>query len=275
MLAAVAGQILPTAPAGVVSLLAMDEAPLPGYPAGAAGLAGTQVLVQALGDAGVNAPLWVLTRGAVATGAGEVLASPMQAMAWGLGRVAGLEHPDRWGGLVDAAAGAGRAGGGPAVRACWPGCGEDQVAIRAAGMLARRLVRAPLPGAAASAGCRAGRCWSPAGPGAWAGGWPGGWPARGAPRVVLASRSGPDAAGVAVLAAALAGAGTAIVVAACDVTARAQVAGLLARIAAGGPRLAAVVHTAGAGLTAAMAETAGGGAGRGRWRQGGGRRAPG
>src|ERR1039457_7099228 len=67
---------------GVVSLLAVDEEPLPGYP----GLAGTQVLVQALGDAGVGARLWVLTCGAVAAGSGEVLVSPVQAMAWGLGR---------------------------------------------------------------------------------------------------------------------------------------------------------------------------------------------
>ncbi|HEY7144009.1 MAG TPA: SDR family NAD(P)-dependent oxidoreductase, partial [Streptosporangiaceae bacterium] len=47
--------------AGVVSLLALDEAPLPGYPLLAGGLAGTQVLVQALGDAGIDARLWVLT----------------------------------------------------------------------------------------------------------------------------------------------------------------------------------------------------------------------
>ena len=53
---------------GIVSLLALDEAPLPGHPAVPAGLAGTLALVQALGDAGVTAPLWVLTRGAVAAG---------------------------------------------------------------------------------------------------------------------------------------------------------------------------------------------------------------
>ena len=37
---------------GVVSLLALDEAPLPGYPVVPAGLAGTLVLVQALGEPG-------------------------------------------------------------------------------------------------------------------------------------------------------------------------------------------------------------------------------
>ena len=87
--------------AGVLSLLALDETPTPGYPAVPAGLAGTQLLIQALGDAEVGAPLWVLTCGAVAAGPGEVPGRPVQAMAWGLGRVAALEHPDRWGGLID------------------------------------------------------------------------------------------------------------------------------------------------------------------------------
>ncbi|HEY2268014.1 MAG TPA: acyltransferase domain-containing protein, partial [Streptosporangiaceae bacterium] len=86
---------------GVLSLLALDETPLPAHPAVPAGLAATQALIQALGDVGVDAPLWVLTCGAVAARPGEAPARPVQAMAWGLGRVAGLEHPERWGGLVD------------------------------------------------------------------------------------------------------------------------------------------------------------------------------
>ena len=44
--------------------------PVPAHPVVPAGLAGTLALVQALGDAGVGARLWVLTRGAVAAGAG-------------------------------------------------------------------------------------------------------------------------------------------------------------------------------------------------------------
>ena len=39
---------------------------MPAHPAVPSGLAGTLALVQALGDARVDAPLWVLTRGAVA-----------------------------------------------------------------------------------------------------------------------------------------------------------------------------------------------------------------
>ncbi|MGD0607573.1 MAG: beta-ketoacyl synthase N-terminal-like domain-containing protein, partial [Streptosporangiaceae bacterium] len=58
--------------AGVVSLLGVARG-LAGEPGVAAGVAGTQLLVQALGDAGIGAPLWALTCGAVAAVPGEVL----------------------------------------------------------------------------------------------------------------------------------------------------------------------------------------------------------
>jgi hypothetical protein len=116
----------------VVSLLGTAEAPLAGGPvlAGALALALTLVLVQALGDAGIGAPLWALTRGAVAAVAGEELASPVQGQVWGLGRVAALEHPDRWGGLIDLPAVLDEAAAAR-LRAVLAGRdGEDQVAIR-------------------------------------------------------------------------------------------------------------------------------------------------
>ncbi|HEY0937336.1 MAG TPA: type I polyketide synthase, partial [Trebonia sp.] len=87
--------------AGVLSLLALDESPRPQDPAVTAGLAGTLRLLQGLGDAGLDAPLWVATTGAVAAVPGEGLPHPVQAQAWGLGRAAGMEHPSRWGGLID------------------------------------------------------------------------------------------------------------------------------------------------------------------------------
>ncbi|HEY2265376.1 MAG TPA: SDR family NAD(P)-dependent oxidoreductase, partial [Streptosporangiaceae bacterium] len=256
-LAARLGQVLISGTSGVaavVSLLALDEAPLAGQRLVPAGLAGTLALVQALGDAGVEAPLWVLTCGAVAAGPGEVLASPVQGQVWGLGRVAGVEYRDRWGGLVDlppvlddraagrlcaVLAGGGLAGGGLA------GSGEDQVAIRGAGVMARRLTRAPLP--------RDDRPWVPGGSVLVTGGtgaigarvarWLAG---RGAPRVVLTSRSGPEALSTAALAADLASAGSSAEVMACDVAEKTEIAGLLSRIAATGPRLAGVMHAAGA-----------------------------
>ncbi|WP_255357399.1 SDR family oxidoreductase, partial [Kitasatospora sp. MY 5-36] len=70
---------------------------------------------------------------------------------------------------------------------------------------------------------------------------------RGASRVVLTSRSGPGAAGVAELAASIAARGSAVDVVTCDVADRASVAEVLDRIDATGPVLSSVVHSAGTG----------------------------
>ena len=162
--------------AGVVSLLATDES----------GAAGTLLLMQALGDAGMAARLWVLTRGAV-MGGGPRPVSVAQAQVWGLGRVAALEYPQRWGGLIDLPETlTGRAAGW--LRGVLAGdTGEDQVAIREAGVLVRRLVRAP--------GTAPARRWRPSGAvlvtgGTGAlGGHVASWLVRrGAPRLVLPRR---------------------------------------------------------------------------------------
>ncbi|MER5642623.1 beta-ketoacyl synthase N-terminal-like domain-containing protein, partial [Kitasatospora sp. NPDC002227] len=58
-------------------------------------------LLQALGGLGVEARLWCVTSGAVSVGRSDVLSGPGAAPVWGLGRVAALEFPERWGGLVD------------------------------------------------------------------------------------------------------------------------------------------------------------------------------
>ena len=226
--------------AGVVSLLALEEEVVAGYPSVPGGLAGTLALVQALGDAGVDAPLWVVTCGAVAAVPGEVLGSPVQGAVWGLGRCAALEYRERWGGLVDVPAVLDERAG---ARLCavLAGCGEDEVAVRGAGVFGRRLVRAARP--------RRETGWSPRGSVLVTGGTGalGGHAARwlaghGAGRVVLAGRSGPGAAGAAALAAGLAGAGARADVVACDVAVRAEAAGL---VAWAGPGLSGVVHTAG------------------------------
>ena len=121
--------------AGVVSLLAPD---------GDSALAGTLTLIQALGDAGVEGRLWTLTSGAVAAGAGES-PDPAQAAVWGLGRVAALEFPQRWGGLIDIQdlALTDRTAGRLRAILADDGHGEDQLAIRACGIVARRLTRVP------------------------------------------------------------------------------------------------------------------------------------
>ncbi|MEU3751124.1 type I polyketide synthase, partial [Streptomyces narbonensis] len=131
---------------GVVSLLAWDEDAHPGHPAPfTRGTGATLALVQALEDAGAAAPLWCVTRGAVSVGRADHVVSPAQAMVWGMGRVAALEHPERWGGLIDLPSDADRAALDLMVAVLAGGTGEDQVAVRASGLLARRLVRASLP----------------------------------------------------------------------------------------------------------------------------------
>ncbi|MER5931004.1 type I polyketide synthase, partial [Streptomyces sp. NPDC002054] len=217
--------------AGVVSLLALDEA---------AGVVSTAGLVQALGDAGVEAPLWCLTRGAVSVGRSDRLVSAVQAQVWGLGRVAALELPERWGGLVDL----------PEV---WDeramtrlvgvlaGGGEDQVAVRSSGVFGRRLVRAAAGGGTGS--------WEPSGTVLVTGGTGalGGQVARwlagaGAERLVLTSRRGADAPGAAELVGELSGLGVEVSVVACDAADRDSLRALLAAEVG---TLTAVVHTAG------------------------------
>jgi acyl transferase domain-containing protein len=222
-------------PAGVISLLALE-----GWP----GATGTLALVQALGDAGVEARLWTLTSGAVATGPGDVLPDPVQALVWGLGRVVALEYPQRWGGLIDVPpviAGQVTA----RVRGILAGQGgEDQVAIRQHGTFARRLVRAAPAGVPE-------RPWKPSGTVLVTGGNGALGPhiarwlvARGAGHVVLVSRRGMTTKGAARLAAQVRDLGAGVTVAACDVTDRPALAGLVSRLAAEGRAVTSVIHAA-------------------------------
>ncbi|MEU1026340.1 acyltransferase domain-containing protein, partial [Streptomyces sp. NPDC005904] len=87
--------------AGVLSLLALDETAHPRHGGVPSGLAGTLNLLHALEDAGVEARLWCGTRGAVSVGRTDRQTGITQAPVWGFGRVAALEHPERWGGLID------------------------------------------------------------------------------------------------------------------------------------------------------------------------------
>src|SRR5207249_424848 len=85
----------------VVSFAALDETPSSDMAGGLpAGLRHTLALIRALVAAGIEAPTWLVTRGAVSIGEAP-LAHPSRAMTWGLGRVLGLEHPSLWGGLLD------------------------------------------------------------------------------------------------------------------------------------------------------------------------------
>ncbi|MFD5048702.1 type I polyketide synthase, partial [Streptomyces sp. NPDC058382] len=244
---------------GVLSLLALDDSAGPaGVPAG---LTATVGLLRALGDAGITAPLWTITRGAVSTGRSEPPAAPAQAAVWGLGRVAALEHPRQWGGLADlpeeldersvrrlVAVLAGRAGDG-----------EDQTAVRASGVFGRRMVAAPAAESTAAAEDR----WRPTGTVLITGGTGalGAHVARrlaseGAEHLVLLSRRGPEAPGAEELRSELTDLGTQVTLTACDAADRDQLARVLAAVPEDAP-LTGVVHAAGvlddgvlAGLTA-------------------------
>ncbi|MBT2386231.1 SDR family NAD(P)-dependent oxidoreductase [Streptomyces sp. ISL-11] len=249
---AVAGQ---TPATGVLSLLALTEDPHPVHGVLPAGLALTTVLVQALGDADVTAPLWCATRGAVSVGRSDALLSPAQGMVWGMGRSVALEYAERWGGLVDLPEVLDERAGRRLMAVLGGTSGEDQVAVRASGAFVRRLSRA------ATDALPAGRTWQPRGTVLITGGTGalGAHVARhlargGAEHIVLTSRRGPGAAGAAELAAEIEALGAEVSVVACDVADREAVAKLLANLPARHP-LTAVVHAAGMPQFAPLAQT--------------------
>jgi acyl transferase domain-containing protein/acyl carrier protein len=192
--------------------------------------------------------LVVVTAGAVAAVPGESVADLAGAAVWGLVRSAQSENPDRLM-LVDLPApGSVDAAGVLGALVTAGGSGESELAIRTQGVYGRRLARAGggglvPPGPAATSQC--GTLLVTGGTG-MLGGLVAGHLAgkERVTEVVLASRSGPAATGVAALAASLAGRGAGVRVTACDAADRAALAGLLARIPAADP-LRMVVHTAG------------------------------
>ncbi|MEU8686551.1 type I polyketide synthase [Streptomyces sp. NPDC048611] len=207
----------------------------------------TAVVVQALGDAGVGGRVWVMTRGAVATGQSDDGPNAAGAAVWGLGRVAALELPDRWGGLVDLPEVVDRGVVDRLVGVLADG-GEDQVAVRASGVFGRRLVHAPAGDAADG--------WRPRGTVLITGGTGAlgarvaRWAAeRGAEHLVLTSRRGLEAPGAVDLEAELSGLGVQVTVEACDVSDRNAVQELLS-----GCVVDAVVHAAGVVDSVPLAE---------------------
>ncbi|MFR0359566.1 type I polyketide synthase [Streptomyces sediminimaris] len=241
--------------AGIVSTLPATSGPdpRPGLPAG---LALTLTLVQALGDLEAPAPLWSVTTGAVSTGPGDPVTDAAQAMAGGFMATAALEHPERIGGVVDLSGPLDRHAARRLATALAGGTGEDQLAVRPGGLLARRIVPAPAP--------------LPGGDGAWR---PEGnvlitggtgtlaphvarWLAeRGATRLTLISRRGPDAPGATELIAELAALGAEAETVACDVTEPEALAALRDTLAEAGRPVRTVIHAAATIELAAIAET--------------------
>ncbi|MGW4364398.1 type I polyketide synthase [Nocardia takedensis] len=237
---------------GVLSLAALDERVHPDHPGLVVGLALTTAVIQAMGDLGASAPLWVATRGAVTVGGGDPLDAPTQTAVWGLGRVAALEHSDRWGGLVDLPATVDARTAARLAAVLTGLADEDQLAVRASGLYTRRLERAALT--------RDAPTWRPRGTVLIAGGTGGiggriaRWLAgNGAEHLVLTSRRGPDAPGASDLRADLEAAGVRVTVAACDLADRDAVEALVTAVEAEGDPIRTVLHIAGAGSLVPLA----------------------
>ncbi|WP_141707640.1 type I polyketide synthase, partial [Micromonospora sp. II] len=241
---------------GVLSLLGLRDQPHPAHPAVPVGTAATLLLLQALHDTGATTRLWCLTQGAVSTGDGDTVHAAVQSGLWGLGLVAGLEHPHLWGGLVDLPEQADATAWDRLARVVTGAGDEDQLAVRPSGVFVRRLVRSA-PAAPDTA-----QRWRPSGTvlvtggtgalGAHVARWAA---ANGAEHVVLTSRRGGDAPGAVELREELIAQGVRASVVACDVAERDQVAALLARLDEDPAPLTAVVHAAGAGESGLIADT--------------------
>ncbi|MGW0871133.1 type I polyketide synthase [Streptomyces sp. NPDC002740] len=232
--------------AGVLSLLSLDHEPEPGLAALPRGLAATTALLQALDDNGTDAPLWALTRGAVSTGVGDRPADPTGALVWGLAVVAATESGG-WGGVVDLPE---RADAGAAARVLVALTGrhrEAELAVRPEGLLARRLVAAPLeparPGSQRADWAPTGTVLVTGGTGALAR-HTARWLARkGAGHLLLLSRRGGDAPAADTLRDELTALGARVTFVACDVSDRAALARVIDSVPSEHP-LTAVVHTA-------------------------------
>ncbi|RCG16196.1 acyltransferase domain-containing protein [Streptomyces diacarni] len=117
----------------------------------------TALIARAMKDAGVRAPLWLATRGAVPVPCGDPSADPSQARAWAAGRALAVESPELWGGAVDLPLALTEGGGRLLSAVLGRASGENQVAVRDTGVHAPRLTRIALSDAPPS------RSWQPRG----------------------------------------------------------------------------------------------------------------
>ncbi|MFJ1673322.1 type I polyketide synthase, partial [Streptomyces bottropensis] len=249
-----AARIREIGPTAAVTLTGADTTPHPAGPVVPTGLATTLTLLRALVATGTDVPLWSLTRGAVGTPDDAGPADPAQAAVWALGRSAAVELPRHWGGSIDLPATVDRAAADRLIAALAATDGEDQVAVRAGGTYARRLVHATGP-------AHRDRGWTPRGTVLITGGTGAlgahvaRWLARdGAEHLVLLSRRGAASPGADELRTELEATGVRVTLLACDTMDRAALAAALAEVERDGDMVRAVVHAAGVGVLGPVAQ---------------------
>jgi len=201
------------------------------------------VLVQALADSGVRAPLFCLTRGAATAEPGDLRSASATAL-WGVARVAAMENAVRWGGVRDLPLSGASAAWSDVARTLRPDVGaEPELALRPDGLFARRLRHTPAGSTGNPPDLSGGTVLITGGTGGL-GAWVARWLTGMRPtRIVLASRSGR--APTAELEHECAEAGITLEAAACDVTDGDAVRQLVEWIHASGAPLRGVVHAAG------------------------------
>ncbi|MET8557515.1 type I polyketide synthase [Streptomyces sp. NPDC004959] len=140
---------------GILSLVALASGQHVAYDAVPEGVALTLALLRALEESGSRVPVWHATRCAEAVGAAEHVRHPEQLGVRALGRVAVVESSGQWTGTVDlpervdgwtgsrlaAVLADSAADGGGGNDAAF----ESDIAVRGAGLFARRVVQAPAP----------------------------------------------------------------------------------------------------------------------------------
>ncbi|MGW2230274.1 type I polyketide synthase, partial [Streptomyces formicae] len=95
------------------------------------GVGPTLELVRDVAYALPSARLWIGTRGAVSVDASDDAGDPAAARLWGIGQAVALEHPERWGGLIDFPGLLDERAAGRVAAALAGHGGENQLAVRA------------------------------------------------------------------------------------------------------------------------------------------------
>jgi len=196
---------------------------------------------------GAPSRIFILTRGAVDAGDANPALDVGGAALWGLGRVLALEHPDRWGGLIDLDPTVSPEAQAERLVHILSGRGEEsQLALRAGKLLAPRLVPVEEARGSSVPLVRADASYLITGGAGAIGRACARWLATsGAGRIVLASRRSVSTPSIQELAAELAAQGTEVELVAADVTSAADVERLITTADSPDRPLRGVFHAAG------------------------------